>query len=321
MSEANKQADNVNQHKIVLHRKIVYLFIRRKSDNNIIKEFWNMSEYVSQKPSWLRIKMPTGTLAANVRRAVKQQGLNTICESGLCPNRAECAGCGTATIMICGNICTRACKFCNVPHGKPLPLDSKEPQRVVSTIRTLGLKHVVLTSVDRDDLPDFGALHWAETIRAVKGYATVEGLIPDFQGRTDFLSTVIAAGANVLSHNLETVERLTPQIRTKATYKTSVGVLKYIADNGVIAKSGIMLGLGETEDEIKQTMDDLLFAGCRVITVGQYLQPSLRNISVREYVHPGKFEEYRLLALQKGFVHAESSPFVRSSYHAEKHIL
>ena len=157
-----------------------------------------MSEYVSPKPPWLRIKISNGTLAANVRRAVKQQGLNTICESGLCPNRAECAGCGTATVMICGNICTRACRFCNVPHGKPLPLDEKEPQHVVSTVRTLGLKHVVLTSVDRDDLPDFGAAHWAETIRAVKEHATVEGLIPDFQGRTDFLDIVIAAGADVL---------------------------------------------------------------------------------------------------------------------------
>jgi lipoic acid synthetase len=273
-----------------------------------------------RKPEWLRVKMPQGTLAANVQKAVRQQQLNTICESGLCPNRAECAGCGTATIMICGNICTRACKFCNVPHGKPLPLDSEEPQRVALAVQALGLKHVVLTSVDRDDIPDFGAAHWAETIRAVKKYATVEGLIPDFQGQADFLDIVIAAGANVLSHNLETVERLTPQIRTKATYKTSLNVLKYIADNGIIAKSGIMLGLGETEDEIKRTMDDLLSAGCSVITVGQYLQPSLRNVPVKEYVHPDKFEQYRLIALQKGFHHAESSPFVRSSYHAEKHI-
>jgi lipoic acid synthetase len=224
-------------------------------------------------------------------------------------------------MMICGNICTRACKFCNVPHGKPLPLDSREPKRVALAVQTLGLKHVVLTSVDRDDLPDFGAAHWAETIREVKAYSTVEGLIPDFQGSLKFLDTVIAAGANVLSHNLETVERLTPQIRTKATYRTSIDVLKYIASCGVISKSGIMLGLGETEDEIKQTMDDLLSVDCRVITVGQYLQPSLRNIPVEEYIDPDKFEEYRLLALQKGFRHAESSPFVRSSYHAEKHIL
>jgi lipoic acid synthetase len=174
--------------------------------------------------------------------------------------------------------------------------------------------------VDRDDLPDLGVEHWAKTLRAVKAYATVEGLIPDFQGRTDLLEVVIAAGAEVLSHNLETVESLTPKIRTKATYKTSLAVLKHIASCGVIAKSGIMLGLGEAEKEILQTMDDLLSVGCSVITIGQYLQPSLRNIPVREYIHPDKFEEYRRIALEKGFRHAESSPFVRSSYHAEKHI-
>jgi lipoic acid synthetase len=207
-----------------------------------------------------------------------------------------------------------------VPHGKPLPLDADEPLHIGDAVRTLGLKHIVLTSVDRDDLPDLGAEHWAKTLRAVKTYATVEGLIPDFQGRTDLLEVVIAAGAEVLSHNLETVESLTPKIRTKATYKTSLAVLKHIASCGVIAKSGIMLGLGEEEKEILQTMDDLLAAGCRVITIGQYLQPSLRNVPVREYIHPDKFEEYRRIALEKGFRHAESSPFVRSSYHAEKHI-
>ncbi|MDR1740063.1 MAG: lipoyl synthase [Bacteroidales bacterium] len=275
-----------------------------------------------RKPEWLRTRIAHGNLSTNVRKTINQQELHTICESGLCPNRAECHGCGTATLMIGGNICTRACKFCNVPHGKPLPLDSQEPQRVAEAAQTLGLKHVVLTSVDRDDLHDLGAEHWAATIRAVKQQCpqvTMETLIPDFQGRIDLLDLVIAEKPEVISHNLETVERLTPAVRTKATYRTSLKVLEHIAAAGIVAKSGIMLGLGETEAEILQTMDDLLATGCSVMTIGQYLQPSLRNISVKEYVHPDKFEEYRKTGLQKGFKHVESGVFVRSSYHAEKH--
>jgi lipoic acid synthetase len=225
--------------------------------------------------------------------------------------------------MILGDICTRNCKFCNVTTGKPLPPDTEEPVKIANSIKLMQLKHCVITSVDRDDLEDFGASHWAETINKIKEInplTTIEVLIPDFQGNTTLIQKVINAKPDIISHNLETVERLTPLVRSKARYHLSLKVLKYISDAGLKAKSGIMLGLGETEEEILKTMDDLIEAGCSIITIGQYLQPSRLNYPVADYITPEKFEEYRKIALSKGFIYAESAPLVRSSYHAENQI-
>ena len=276
-----------------------------------------------RKPEWLKIRLPRGEEFAKVNSLVKKYHLHTICTSGNCPNHADCWERGTATLMILGNICTRACKFCNVTTGKPLPIDTDEPLKVAQTAKELNLKHCVLTSVDRDDLPDGGAAQWAETIRQVKHHnpgITIETLVPDFDGRRDLMQLVIDAAPEVISHNLETVRRLTPEIRTKAKYDTSLQVLRYIAESGLTAKTGIMLGLGETEPEILQTMDDGLSAGCKVFTIGQYLQPTRQNHPVLEYVTPEKFEEYKQIGLQKGFKFVESGPLVRSSYHAERHV-
>lgn len=241
----------------------------------------------------------------------------------MCPNRAECWGHGTATFMIGGNICTRNCRFCNVATGKPLPLDKREIGEIVESVKQLGLKHVVITSVDRDDLPDLGAGHWADMIRCLKRECpgvTMEVLIPDFQGRTELLDMVIAEKPDVISHNLETVRRLTPEVRTWATYDNSLKVISYIASKGIRSKSGIMLGLGETREEILQTMDDLLAVGCEVMTIGQYLQPAKTNYPLQDYIHPDTFAEYGEIGKRKGFRHIESSPMVRSSYHAERHV-
>ena len=249
--------------------------------------------------------------------------LHTICSSGMCPNRAECWGAGTATFMICGNICTRNCKFCNVTNRKPLPLDPQEIIDIAESIKSLNLKHIVMTSVDRDDLPDQGAHHWADAIRTIKERCpgiTMEVLIPDFQGRTDLIDLIIEQKPDIISHNMETVRRLTPDVRSVATYDRSLAVLKYIASKGIRTKSGIMLGLGETREEILETMDDLLAAGCQVMTIGQYLQPSKLHYRVRDYIHPDTFAEYGEIGRKKGFRHVESAPMVRSSYHAEKHI-
>ena len=225
--------------------------------------------------------------------------------------------------MILGDMCTRSCKFCNVKTGKPLPVDPDEPLKVAQTIKELGLKHCVLTSVDRDDLPDGGARHWAETILQVKQLnpgTTIEALIPDFDGKHELIDAIIKATPEVISHNLETVRRLTPFIRSRAKYDTSLLVIRYIAESNLIAKSGIMLGLGETEDEILKTMDDLLDVGCKVFTIGQYLQPTRDNYPIQEYITPEKFEAYKQIGLKKGFKFIESGPLVRSSYRAEKHI-
>ncbi|MEI6695190.1 MAG: lipoyl synthase [Bacteroidota bacterium] len=276
-----------------------------------------------RKPEWLKIKLSKGDDYLKVKEIVKNHQLHTICESGDCPNLGECWSKGTATFLILGNICTRNCRFCNVISGKPLPPDSGEPLSIANSIQLMGLKHCVITSVDRDDLADFGAEHWVETILKIKELnplTTLEVLIPDFQGNKILLQKIMDAKPEIISHNLETVERLTPTIRTKAKYRLSLEVLKYIAQGGLTAKSGIMLGLGEKEDEILQTMDDLLIAGCKIITIGQYLQPSRQNIMVEEYITPEKFEFYRLIALEKGFEFAESAPMVRSSYHAENQI-
>lgn len=276
------------------------------------------------KPDWLKIKLPRGFKAEQVVGLLNDKHLHTICSSGMCPNRGECWGRGTATFMIGGNICTRNCKFCNVTSGRPQPLDTKEIDDIVLSIKDLKLKHVVITSVDRDDLPDYGAHHWANLIARIKSECpgtTMEVLIPDMNGREDLLDIIIEAGPDVISHNLETVKRLTPDVRSVATYDCSLKVIKYISSKGVRSKSGIMLGLGETRDEIIETMDDLRSVGCDVMTIGQYLQPTKKHYPVQEYIEPDTFEEYRRIGLSKGFRHMESAPMVRSSYHAEKHIL
>lgn len=275
------------------------------------------------KPQWLKVKLPRGFKAGMVAGMLHDRGLHTICSSGLCPNRGECWGNGTATFMIGGNICTRNCCFCNVASGRPEPLDTGEIDDIVRSINELKLRHVVITSVDRDDLPDYGTSHWVSLIRAIKERCpgvTMETLIPDLWGDTALLDAIADAGPEVISHNLETVRRLTPQVRSVATYDRSLAVIRHLAARGVRTKSGIMLGLGETPDEILQTMDDLRAVGCEVMTIGQYLQPSRSHYPVKEYITPETFANYGREALARGFRYVESSPLVRSSYHAEKHV-
>lgn len=293
------------------------------NDTNTNKEIKAKADF-RRKPEWLKIKLPRGFKTSQVVSLLNDRHLHTICSSGMCPNRAECWGAGTATFMIGGNICTRNCRFCNVATGKPLPLDEKEITDIVDSVKELGLKHIVVTSVDRDDLEDCGAGHWAKLIRTLKREVpglTMEVLIPDFKGRTELLDMVIAEKPDIISHNLETVRRLTPEMRTFATYDNSLKVLRYIASKGIRTKSGIMLGLGETRDEILRTMDDLLSVGCQIMTIGQYLQPTKNHYPLQEYIHPDTFAEYGRIGKEKGFRHIESAPMVRSSYHAEKHIL
>ena len=276
-----------------------------------------------RKPDWLKIRLPEGKSYVNIKDIVHHHKLHTICESGRCPNIADCWGRGTATFMILGDICTRSCKFCNVKTGKPLPVDPDEPMHIARSVQLMKLKHCVITSVDRDDLADGGAAFWAETIRAIKKLnpeTTIETLIPDFNGEYSYLETVINAKPDVISHNLETVRRLTPFVRSKAKYETSLKVIRNIATSTIVSKSGVMLGLGETEDEIVQTMDDLIETGCEVFTIGQYLQPTANHLPVAEYVAPEIFEKYKKIGLAKGFRFVESSPLVRSSYRAEKHV-
>jgi lipoic acid synthetase len=274
-------------------------------------------------PKWMKMKMPKGESYSKVKNLVNTNGLHTICTSGNCPNIGECWNRGTATFMILGNICTRKCKFCSVPNGRPLPPDESEPEKLAETIRIMGVKHAVITSVDRDDLDDQGAGIWARTITEVKRLnpeTRIEVLIPDFRGKTELIQQVIDAGPDVISHNLETTERLTPFVRFASKYRRSLDVLKYVAGNFNVAKSGIMLGLGENQDEILQTMDDLLEAGVKVMTIGQYLAPTARHMPVVEYIQPEKFLEYRNIGIRKGFKFVESSPLVRSSYRAEEHV-
>jgi lipoic acid synthetase len=273
-------------------------------------------------PRWMKMQLPKGESYSRVKNLVAQHRLHTICSSGNCPNIGECWNRGTATFMILGDICTRNCKFCGVKTGKPLPPDPEEPRRIAESVRIMQLKHAVITSVDRDDLPDLGAGFWAETIHEVKKLnpeTKIEVLIPDFQGKAELIQKVIDAIPEVISHNMETVERLTPKIRSAAKYRTCLEVIRTIAQSGIVAKSGIMLGLGETEDEVLQTMDDLLAVGCKVMTIGQYLAPTLGHIQVKEYITPDQFERYRTIGLEKGFAFVESSPLVRSSYRAEVH--
>ncbi len=277
-----------------------------------------------RKPNWLRVKLPTGENYRAVRNVVDQYKLHTICESGRCPNMGECWGEGTATFMILGNICTRSCGFCNVATGRPLPVDWDEPDRVARSIQRMKIKHAVLTSVDRDDLPDGGSIIWGETVRAVRRLSpgtTMETLIPDFRGITDQIDRIVEAAPEVVSHNMETVRRLTRQVRIQAQYDRSLEVLGYLKANGVNrTKTGIMLGLGETEDELYQVLDDVRAVGVDVVTLGQYLQPSPRHLPVQRFVEPEEFERLGDYARTLGFRHVESSPLVRSSYHAERHV-
>lgn len=276
-----------------------------------------------KKPDWLRVKLPTGENYIKVRGIVSKHKLNTICESGNCPNMGECWGVGTATFMILGNICTRSCGFCAVATGKPNPADWDEPKRIAESVKLMNVKHCVITSVDRDDLKDGGSIIWAETIkeiRAISPETKFECLIPDFAGKWDNLQRIIDVKPDIVSHNIETVRRLTAQVRIQAKYDRSLEVLKRLDDAGVKTKSGIMLGLGETEQEILETIDDLAFVKCDVITMGQYLQPTPKHLPVNRFVHPDDFKKYKDYALNKGFKFVESGPLVRSSYHAEKHI-
>jgi len=273
-------------------------------------------------PEWMRMRMPGGDSYLQVKEQVNKYALHTICSSGNCPNIGECWGEGTATFMILGEICTRACKFCAVKTGKPLAVDEREAERLVQSIRTMGIKHAVITSVDRDDLADKGAGFWASTIRLLREEVpglTLDTLIPDFDGIPELVEQVIDAEPEVISHNLETVERLTPQIRSRAKYRRSLEVIRMVAKSDITSKSGIMLGLGETEEEVLQCMDDLRVVSCEVLTIGQYLQPTMEHMPVFDYIHPDKFEYYRKEAIARGFAAVESSPLVRSSYHAEKH--
>lgn len=278
---------------------------------------------IKRKPDWLKIKLPLGANYRQVKHIVASHGLHTICSSGQCPNMGECWGAGTATFMILGEICTRSCKFCATRSGKPLPPDPGEPLKLAESVKLMGLKHVVITSVDRDDLKDGGAGHWASTIGEVKRVnpgITIEVLIPDFDNRPELIILVADARPEIISHNLETVERLTPLVRSRASYHSSLGVIRKISATDSVSKSGIMLGLGETRDEILKTMDDLVEAGCEIFTMGQYLQPTKAHLEVSEYIHPDEFAGLKDEGLMRGFRIVESAPLVRSSYHAEKHI-
>jgi lipoyl synthase len=274
-------------------------------------------------PHWLKMQRASGETYSMVKHIVVENHLHTICTSGNCPNIGECWNRGTATFMILGDICTRACKFCATKTGRPFPPDPNEPDRLAASIKAMRLKHCVITSVDRDDLPDGGSSFWANTITRIKEVnpeITIETLIPDFDGIPERIQKIINAGPDVISHNVETVRRLTPIIRTKAKYDRSLEVIKYISDNGKSSKSGFMLGLGETDEEIVQTMEDLYNSGCKILTIGQYLQPGYEYMEPAEFVPPEKFEEYRIKGLSLGFSFVESSPLVRSSFHAENHI-
>lgn len=274
-----------------------------------------------RKPEWLKISIGANERYTETKRIVESHCLHTICSSGRCPNMGECWGRGTATFMIGGNICTRSCKFCNTQTGRPLPLDPQEPTHVAESVRLMKLSHAVVTSVDRDDLPDLGAAHWAQSIgeiRRLNPETTIEVLIPDFQGRRELVEQVIEARPDIISHNMETVRRISPLVRSAARYDTSLEVIRQIAASGITAKSGIMVGLGETSTEVEELMDDLRAAGCQIMTIGQYLQPSHRHYPVAEYVTPEQFKRYEETGLAKGFTQVESGPLVRSSYHAEK---
>ena len=277
-----------------------------------------------KKPDWLRVKLPIGESYKHVRGLVDKHKLHTICESGNCPNMGECWGEGTATFMILGNICTRSCQFCAVATGRPKPVEWDEPQRVAEAILLMKVKHAVLTSVDRDELADGGSIIWYNTIKAIKALTpstTLETLIPDFRGIQDQINRIIEAAPEVVSHNMETVERITQKVRVQAKYRRSLGVLETLKKGGMRTKTGIMLGIGEHKEEVIQTMKDLVSVGTDVLTLGQYLQPTKKHLAVQRFVHPDEFAELRQIGYELGFDYVESGPLVRSSYHSEKHVI
>ncbi|OAD92227.1 lipoyl synthase [Aequorivita soesokkakensis] len=276
------------------------------------------------KPKWIRVKLPTGKKYTELRGLVEKYKLNTICTSGSCPNMGECWGEGTATFMILGNICTRSCGFCGVKTGRPETVDWDEPEKVARSIKIMNIKHAVVTSVDRDDLKDMGSIIWAETVKAIRRMnpeTTLETLIPDFQGNTRNIDRIIAVKPEVISHNMETVKRLTREVRIQAKYERSLEVLNYLKQSEMPrTKSGIMLGLGEKEEEVLQTMEDLRSVGLDILTIGQYLQPSKKHLPVKEFITPEQFKKYKTVGLEMGFRHVESGALVRSSYKAQKHL-
>ena len=278
----------------------------------------------SNKPKWLRVKLPIGEKYSNLRSIVDKHSLHTICESGNCPNMGECWGAGTATFMILGNVCTRSCGFCAVATGRPNTIDWSESEKVANSVLLMGIKHCVITSVDRDDLKDGGSILWSQTVKAINRLSpntTIETLIPDFKGDTVNIDRIVDVKPEVVSHNLETVERLTKKVRIQAKYSRSLFVLKYLKENGIKrTKSGIMLGLGEKDEEVLQTMRDLRDNHVDILTLGQYLQPTKKHLKVAEYVNPEKFNYFKKIGLELGFRYVESGPLVRSSYHAEKHL-
>ncbi len=301
--------------------------INGKNEVIITMSELNKAESISpervKKPDWLKVKLPTGEEYRKVRQLVSDNKLHTICESGNCPNMGECWGAGTATFMILGNICTRSCGFCAVATGRPIAVDTQEPIRVANSVKLMNIKHCVLTSVDRDDLKDGGSTIWVETIQAIREISpgtTLETLIPDFQGKWDNLQKLIDIRPEIISHNLETVRRLTKQVRIQAKYDRSLEVLKRISDSGIKTKSGVMLGLGETDNEVLETMDDLVNSGVSIMTLGQYLQPTKSHLEVQEFITPDKFAFFKQIGIDKGLKYVESGPLVRSSYHAEKHL-
>ena len=278
-----------------------------------------------RKPEWLKIRLGDNSTFTDTKQTIEGHGLNTICHSGRCPNQGECWSAGTATFMIGGAVCTRACRFCNTLSSKnPAPLDPLEPMKVAQSIKKMNLKHAVITSVDRDDLADYGAGHWVRTIEAIRRTTpevTIEVLIPDFNGRLDYVDQIIACKPRIISHNLQTIRRLTPEVRHVATYDQSLSVLGRIAESGIPAKTGIMLGLGETEDEVLELIDDAHAVGVSIMTIGQYLQPTRRHLPVVEYIRPQQSARQRTLGREQALRHIESGPLVRSSYHAERHVL
>jgi len=278
----------------------------------------------TKKPDWIRVKLPIGKKYTQLRGTVEKNNLHTICVSGNCPNMGECWTEGTATFMILGNICTRSCGFCNVQTGSPLPADELEPFKIARSINIMGVKHAVITSVDRDDLKDGGSIIWAETIKAIRDLnpgTTIETLIPDFKGETQNINRIIEVNPEVVSHNLETVRRLTREVRIQAKYDRSLEVLKYLKENGINrTKSGIMLGLGEKKEEVIETLEDLRNVHVDIVTLGQYLQPTTKHLPISNFIPPSEFNEYESIAKKMGFRHVESGPLVRSSYKAHKHI-
>ena len=300
---------------------LFFLLSLHQLENNELKmpKFYDKVN-VLRKPEWLKIRLQSNEESAEVERIVKEHSLHTICSSGLCPNKAECWRRRTATFMILGEVCTRGCKFCATQTGKPLAPDHSEPEKVAESVRLMGLRHVVVTSVTRDDLPDGGAEHWARVVEAIRKEnpdATIELLIPDLDAREDLIEVVLASKPDIVGHNIETVERLTPLVRSRAKYRTSLRTLEIISRSGAVAKSGLMVGLGESDDEVLQTLRDLREVGVEIVTLGQYLRPSLEHYPVAAYITPEKFDWYRLQALEMGFSYCASAPMVRSSYLAD----